>query len=116
MRHPGFIQIMETHDGDWWVVDDIRVIGVHLEGPGDAPGTALARAQAQAEAASDNGRFALYRRGTVPRCHASNLLHGYAEEPGADPAVVCWRGGWFDEDEPEGEYAYDYDYDYEETG
>ena len=104
MRHPGFIQVMPAHTGDWWVIDDLRVVGVHLcdgEGGRDAAHEAACQ---QASEISENGCFASYYFGWMPRCAASELLLGEpGEHQGADPGIVCMRGGWFDEDEDEDE-------------
>lgn len=100
MPDPGFIQVIEAHGGDWWVVDDIRVVGVHLGGSEDDRMRALEAAWDQARKLSDNGCCATYSIGTILRCHAANLLLGEpGEEPGVDPGVVCRRGGWFDGDD-----------------
>lgn len=100
VRHPGFIQVLEAHCGDFWVVDDVRVVGVHLSGPETDRDAALNAAWDQAHELSDNGCCATYFKGTIPRCFASNYLLGEpGEEDGVDPGVMCERAGWFDEDD-----------------
>lgn len=101
MHHPGFIQVIEAHGRDWWVVDDVRVVGVHLGGVDDDRMQALEAAWDQARELSDNGCCATYSiaarsLAVTPR---ASLLGEPGDVPGADPGVVCRRGGWFDRDE-----------------